>query len=501
MMPQTSESLQVNLNDIIAPSFYSLHHDVKQERFTEFWLRGGRGSTKSSFASAEIILGMMRDADAGEHTNAVALRKVKDTLHDSVFEQLSWAIEKLGVSHQWHIPQSKLEITYKPTGQKILFRGADNPKKIKSTKVKKGYIKYIWFEELDEFYGPEEIRVINQSLMRGGEKFLVLYSYNPPKSSRSWVNHEAKIPKPGRKVHTSDYRAVPKEWLGSIFIADAEHLMRTNEMAYQHEYLGEEVGTGLEIFTNVTLRKITDEEIRAFDRIKQGLDFGYAVDPVCFEKMHYDKTRKRLYIFYEFSGIKTSNRKLYVAIKDQLSTITTADSAEPKSISELKGYGMQIKGAKKGPDSVDYGIKFLSEDIEEIIIDPVRCPRAAKEFINYALETNQQGEVISSYPDKDNHCITGDTIVNTLSGDFPISQLVGREGLVHCYDEKNKKATASRYLDVRLTREKAKVYEIELEDGRRIKATEDHLVLTQDGWKQVKNIGCTDSILDISNHA
>ena len=409
MMPQVNlqEDSRVSLKDIIASSFYGLHNDIKKERYIEYWLRGGRGSTKSSFASIEIIHGMMRDADKGEFTNAVVLRKVKDTLHDSVFEQLVWAIEKLGVSHLWNIPQAKLELTYRPTGQKILFRGADKPKKIKSTKVKKGYIKYIWYEELDEFHGPEEIRLINQSLMRGGETFVILYTYNPPRSSRSWVNHEAKIPKVGRKVHTSDYRTVPREWLGSIFIADAEHLKQTNEMAYRHEYLGEEVGTGLEIFNNVTLRRIPEEEIKIFDRIKQGLDFGYAVDPVCFEKMHYDKTRRKLYMFYEFSGIKVSNRKLYASIKDKLQTavMTTADSAEPKSIAELRTFGMNIKGAKKGPDSVDYGIKFLSEDIEEIIIDPERCPRAAKEFINYALETNKDGEVKSSYPDKDNHSI------------------------------------------------------------------------------------------------
>lgn len=397
--------MKISLKSLIAPSFYELHKEIKEGKYTEYWLKGGRGSTKSSFTGIEIPLGMMRDAAEGNITNAVALRKVKDTLHDSVFEQLAWAIEKLGVTHLWNIPQSKLELTYLPTGQKILFRGADNPKKIKSTKVKKGYIKYIWYEELDEFYGPEEIRIINQSLMRGGEKFVVFYTYNPPKSSRSWVNQEAKTHKPGRRVHHSDYRSVPKEWLGEIFIADAEHLKKTNEMAYRHEYLGEEVGTGLEVFTNVTLREITQEEINRFDRIKQGLDFGYAVDPVVFEKMHYDKTRRRLYLFYEFSGIQVSNRKLYENIKEHANILTVADSAEPKSIAELKSYGMKIKGAKKGPDSVDYGIKFLSEDIEEIIIDPVRCPRAAKEFTNYALETDRNGEVKSSYPDKDNHTI------------------------------------------------------------------------------------------------
>jgi phage terminase large subunit len=395
----------IKLSDLIAPSFYCVHKAIKENRYTEYMLKGGRGSTKSTFASVEIISGMMRDAQNGEHTNAVALRKVKDTLKDSVYEQLEWAIDKLGVSDKWKCTKSPMEMVYLPTGQKILFRGADKPKKIKSTKVKKGYIKYIWYEELDEFYGPEEIRTINQSLMRGGNKFVVFYTYNPPKSSRSWVNQEAKIEKAGRLVHHSDYRLVPAEWLGPVFLVEAEHLKATNEMAYLHEYLGEETGTGLEVFRNVKLRKITDEEIKRFDRIKQGLDFGYAVDPVVFEKMHYDKTRRRLYIFYEFSGIQVSNRKLYENIKNHLVTETIADSEEPKSIAELKSYGMKIKGAKKGPDSVEYGIKFLAEDIEEIIIDPARCPRAAREFINYALETDRNGEVKSEYPDKDNHTI------------------------------------------------------------------------------------------------
>ena len=396
---------EIKLSKLIAPSFYNLHSDIKSNSHTEYMLKGGRGSTKSSFVSIEIILGMMRDAANGQYTNAVALRKVKDTLKDSIFEQLSWAIEVLGVSDEWHIPQAKLEITYLPTGQKILFRGADKPKKIKSTKVKRGYIKYIWYEELDEFHGPEEIRIINQSLMRGGENFVVFYTYNPPKSSRSWVNHEAKINKPGRKVHHSDYLSVPKQWLGELFIADAEHLRKTNEQAYRHEYLGEEVGTGLEVFGNITLREITEKEIELFDRIRQGLDFGYAVDPVVFEKMHYDKTRKKLYFFFEFSGLQISNSKLYEKIEQHSKYLTIADSAEPKSIKELSGYGMSIKGAKKGPDSVEYGIKFLSQEIEEIIIDPNRCPRAAKEFINYALETDRNGEVRSNYPDRDNHTI------------------------------------------------------------------------------------------------
>ena len=202
-----------DLTKLIAPSFYGVHHDIKAGRHTHYWLKGGRGSTKSSFISVEIILGMMQDTAA----NALVLRKVAVNLKDSVYEQLLWAIEALGVEHLWKAKLSPLQLSYIPTGQRILFRGADEPKKIKSTKFRKGYCKYIWYEEADEFAGMQEIRTINQSLMRGGSSFFVFYSYNPPKSQSNWVNRECLQPKANRLVHTSDYRRVPPAWLGDAF--------------------------------------------------------------------------------------------------------------------------------------------------------------------------------------------------------------------------------------------------------------------------------------------
>jgi len=393
---------EVRLSTLFAPDFFELHKEIKAEAHDEIWLKGGRGSTKSTFISFQILLGMIKDPDA----NTVIFRRYSNELRDTVYGQMEWSTSKMGIAHFFNFQVSPMQIIYIPTGQKIVFRGADNPKKIKSINLGKGYIKYAWFEEIDQFAGMEEIRNILQSLFRGeNKKRVAFYSYNPPKSGRSWVNQEAKLPRAGRRVHHSDYRSVPVDWLGERFLADAEHLKKTNETAYRHEYLGEEVGTGLEVFTNVTLREISNEEIQQFDRIRQGLDFGYAIDPVAFLKMHYDKTRRRLYLFYEFSGLQISNRKLYDSIKWCLDGTTIADSAEPKSIAELTSYGMKITGAKKGPDSVEYGIKFLSEGIEEIIIDPERCPRAAKEFINYALELGRDGEVKGGYPDKDNHTI------------------------------------------------------------------------------------------------
>ena len=386
------------MSDLIAPAFRDLHDEFYNDEYSEYWLKGGRGSTKSTFASVQIISGLLNDKDA----NAVCFRRYSNELRDTVYGQIAWVISKVGAEEYFKMQYAPMQIVYLPTGQKIIFKGADNPYKLKSINIGKGYVKYAWFEEVDQYSGMEEIRNIIQSVFRGDDKQRIsLYTYNPPKSGRSWVNQEVKIPKDGRRVHHSDYRDVPPEWLGQSFIIEAEHLQKTNEVAYRHEYLGEEVGTGLEVFNNVTLETI---DASGFDNIRQGLDFGYAVDPACFVRMHYDGTRRRLYIFEEVSGIGLFNRELWGKISHWNDTETIADSAEPKSIDELRSYGMKVKGAKKGPGSVEFGVKFL-QDLEQIVIDPATCPRAAKEFINYALEMDRAGEVRSRFPDSDNHAL------------------------------------------------------------------------------------------------
>jgi PBSX family phage terminase large subunit len=390
------------LSKVIAPSFYKVHKDIKEHNYTHFWLGGGRGSTKSSFVAIETILGIMSDPNA----NAVVLRKVKDTLKDSVFEQLCWAIEVLGVQQYWHVPEAMLVLTYLPTGQKIIFRGADKPKKIKSIKFSKGYCKFIWYEEVDEFAGMEEIRMINQSLMRGGSLFTVFYSYNPPKSANNWVNAEVQLTRTDRLFHHSNYLTVPKEWLGEQFLVEAEHLKEVKPTSYQHEYLGEVTGTGGEVFDNVKCRPISDEEIADFYNVKRGLDFGYAIDPLAYNVTHYDRKKKRLYIYHELYKVGLSNYAAHQHIKEENKNneMVLADSAEPKSIHELRQYGLKIRGVKKGPDSIEYGIKFL-QSLEEIIIDDVRCPETAREFLTYELDKDANGNWKAGYPDKNNHSI------------------------------------------------------------------------------------------------
>lgn len=403
----TSQTDKVKLTEVIAPSFYDLHRDVVSGAHTYYKLDGGRGSTKSSFVGSEIILGMMKDAQAGELTNAVVFRRYKENLHDSVYEQLMWAIDKLGVSHKWRGTVSPLRITYIPTGQVILFRGADKVKKAKSIKVSKGYIKWLWFEELDEFENAEKIRSIQQSVVRGGARFTVFYSYNPPKSQRSWVNDPIEWGKPGIVCHHSTYLTVPREWLGEQFIMDAEHLRDTKPEAYAHEYLGEITGSGNAVFDNVAGDAITDEQIKGFDRIYNGLDWGFYPDPWAFNRMHYDAGRRTLYIFGELTRYKAGNRetadalfKLGITGNDRI----TADSAEPKSVQDYKDYGLFCRGAIKGPGSVDYSHKWL-QSLTKIVIDPARCPDTYKEFTEYEYERAQDGTITSGYPDANNHHI------------------------------------------------------------------------------------------------
>jgi len=397
-------SQKISVVSTIGRAFYKLYWAVRDGVATHYWLKGGRGSLKSSFISLVIVLGVMRDKNA----NAVIYRKVDKTLRTSVLEQIQWAIEILGVAHKWDIRLSPLSAIYRPTGQRIVFKGADNPRKSKSIKFAKGYPRFIWYEEVDEFLGMKELRTINQSLMRGGPIFTVFYSYNPPQSRNNWVNFE--VEKQGKRVdsmvHHSSYLEAPPEWLGEAFLIEANQLKKDDQMAYDHEYMGEVTGTGLEIFTKVTKKELTDSDIAGFDNIRRGLDWGFATDPLAYITMHYDSTRRKLYIFNEFFKVGVSDIEIAAHIEKEnpLKQLITADNAEPKSIKALQEMGVVIKKARKGPDSVRFGIKWL-QGLREIVIDENRCPHTAREFVNYEYELDQLGEPKAGYPDKNNHTI------------------------------------------------------------------------------------------------
>jgi PBSX family phage terminase large subunit len=344
--------------------------------------------------------------------HALVLRKVGETLRDSVYAQYRWAISQLGLEHEFRATVSPMEITYLPTGQKIFFRGADKPDKIKSIKVPFGYIGITHFEELDQFAGREEVRKITQSTMRGGDKFWNFETFNPPQTASNWANKDILIPRADRLVHRSCYTDVPREWLGEQFFIEADELKRANETAYRHEYLGEITGTGAQVFDNLEIRAITDEEIKTFGAIYDGLDWGFFPDPFQWIRCSYNPATMTLYIFDELRLYRTGNREAYAAlIKKGVSQYAdiSADNAEPKSIADFKEFGFYsirpaMKGTVSGEGSVAYSMKWL-QSIRKIVIDPVRCPNAATEFQEYEMERNTAGEIISGYPDANNHCI------------------------------------------------------------------------------------------------
>lgn len=391
----------IRLSNIIAPHFWDLHQDIKRHAHTYYWLEGGRGSTKSSDVSVEIPQLIIKNPEC----HAVVLRKIGNTIKNSVYPQMQWGIDALGLTDKFRFKTSPHEITYKKTGQKILFFGVDDPQKIKSIKLPFGYVGICWIEELAQFSGMEEIRNLNQSLLRGGPIFWEFCSFNPPKSQNNWVNEEKLFDDPDRLVHHSTYLGVPREWLGDRFFEDAEKLKARNETAYRHEYLGEVTGTGGAVFENVEDMAMSDELVGNFDRLYYGLDFGFAVDPLAYVAMYYDAKREDLYIFDEIYQQKLTNSQAAGRIAQRTGDrLIIADSAEPKSIKEMKDYGLHITGARKGPDSVEHGIKWL-QDRAHIYIDKRRCPNAFREFISYEYERNREGQFISAYPDKNNHAI------------------------------------------------------------------------------------------------
>ena len=393
--------MKVNIASLVSPAFDDAFWDIQEHKHTFYWFAGGRGSTKSSFVGVDIPLLLMQHPQC----HAVVLRKVRNTIKNSVYPQIQWGIERLGVIDRYKFITSPHEITYMPTGQKILFFGLDDPAKVKSIKLPFGYVGIVWFEELDQFSGMEEIRNVLQSLLRGGSTYWVFCTYNPPKSRNNWVNEEILADDEDRLVHHSTYLQVPRDWLGEQFILEAEKLKAKSEILYRHEYLGEVTGTGGAVFDNVEDMAMSDELVGNFDRLYYGLDFGFAVDPLAFVGMHYDTKHEDLYIFDEIYQQKLTNAKAAQMILQKIGNKhIIADSAEPKSIAEMKAAGVFISGAKKGPDSVDYGVKWL-QGRRRIYIDKRRCPNTYREFVSYEYERNRAGQYISAYPDANNHAI------------------------------------------------------------------------------------------------
>lgn len=399
----TSNKKRVRLSDIIGPAFYETHKLIDMGVIDEAVESGGRASLKSSYVGTEVVLQLVKHPDC----HALVTRQVGDTMRDSVYAQILWAIDKLGLTTKFKCTQSPLQCTYLPTGQRILFRGLDDPQKIKSIKLPFGYIGVLWFEEADQIKGGEDaVRNVQQSALRGGEFGLTFISFNPPAASRNWANRYAREERKGKRIHHSTYLQAPAAWLGPKFLAQAEYIRETQPTKYRHEYLGEVVGSGTQVFENLRLEPISQKTIRNFDTIENGVDWGWYPDPWAFNRCHYDAARKTLYIFDELTRLRTSNEETAKLVQQRIESweSVTADSAEMKSCADYRAFGILCREAVKGPGSVNQSMKWL-QGLTAIVIDPHRCPDTAKEFSEYEYEVGRDGTVLPGYVDADNHHI------------------------------------------------------------------------------------------------
>lgn len=388
----------------IAEVYHEVLDDIEAGKHSIYNLPGGRGSAKSSFIGLTITKGVMDDPTG--QTNAIIFRAVGETLRDSVYAQILWSIDQLGATDLWECTVSPLQCKFLPTGAVILFRGLDDPRKLKSIKPRQGFFRYIWFEEFCELFGEGFARSVVQSVMRGkGPKPFVFRSFNPPISANNWANQAiAKPDKRALTVHT-DYTMIPPEWLGDAFLEEAEHLKKVNPRAFEHEYMGKAVGSGGEVFPNLEIREITKAEIDNMEYIFQGIDFGFAADPACFIRMAYDRKRETIYLLDEIYKRNLSNKALADEIKERHYNDyeVICDCAEPKSISDLRDNGLIARSCYKGAGCVSYRIRWLQH--RKIVIDPARTPNAYREFTAYSYPADKNGNLLSQLVDRDNHSI------------------------------------------------------------------------------------------------
>lgn len=416
-----SHAVAVNMVEHIAPVYVPLHDDIISGGHQYYNLPGGRGSCKSSFVSLEIVSGIMSDKTG--NSSAIVFRRIAGTMRESVYAQISWAIAELDAVHLWRGSVSPMQYTYIPTGAQIIFRGLDDSSKLKSIKPRKGIFRFVWFEEFAELPGPNFQRSVLQSVVRGGNDFAVFRSFNPPMSANNWANTLIQEPDDRSITLLTDYTMIPREWLGDSFLYEAERLKEINPRSYEHEYLGIPTGSGGEVFPNLEIRTVTDEEIGMMGYTYHGLDFGFAVDPLCFVRVSYDRKHDTICLIDEIYERGWSNSKLTEEIKRRgydtdgghyYGTMfqaeytegkkpLIADCAEPKSIADLRELGLKVRPCHKEAGCVEYRVKWLQH--RKIVIDPARTPNAYREFVGYEYGTDKDGNFLSVLPDKNNHSI------------------------------------------------------------------------------------------------
>lgn len=403
-MTSRKKRKQLKISDLLTPKFYPLYLAWKSNKYTRLVCKGGRGSAKSTNIALILVVDLMQYP-----INTICFRKVGETLRKSVYEQIKWAIKFLGVEEYFEYKLSPLEIIYKERGNKFIFMGVDDPQKSKSIKEAQFPVARYWFEELAEFKNEDEVETVLNSIFRGKlEKGLIykgFFSYNPPKMKHNWVNkkYNYSFIENNVFVHHSVYLDNPH--ISEEFIKEAEAVKAKDETKYKFVYMGEPIGNGLVPFPNLEIREIEASEIAGLEKFRNGVDWGYGVDPLAFVRWGYDKKKGIIYALDEYYGVGLKNRNLanYILSKGY-DELVMCDSAEPKSIDELKEYDISAWGAKKGAGSVEYGEKWLS-DLEAIVIDPKRTPNISREFEMIDYDTDREGNPLPRLCDSNNHTI------------------------------------------------------------------------------------------------
>lgn len=413
------------MNSAIKRQYYHLP-DVVGKGYGTFWrfkgryrvVKGSRASKKSKTAALNLVIRMMEHPGA----NLLVVRKTYRTLKDSCFTELKWAIKRLGVEAWWNCKESPLEMTYLPTGQKIYFRGLDDPLKVTSITVDVGALCWLWIEEAYEIMNEADFDMLDESI-RGevpADLFKqVTLTFNPW-NERHWIKHRffddiVGVDLEGQPMYrerqnplsedgailalTTNYTC--NEWLDAADMAVFERMKQSNPRRYQVAGLGNwGIVDGL-IYENFREEAFTLEQMKSNTTVC-GLDFGYTNDPTAFFIGFLDLSGKRLYVWDELYEKGLSNRRIYEKLcgmgygKERI----TADSAEPKSIDELRIMGLRVSGAKKGRDSITNGIQWI-QDLE-IIVHP-RCVNFLTEINNYTWSEDRFGKKLNVPIDDFNH--------------------------------------------------------------------------------------------------
>lgn len=398
--------------------------DSPPSEYDEVFLMGGRASGKSYFAA--VIMWLVLENDPKK--NGVVVRKVGSSIRKSCWKQMMRIRKRLGFFH-WEPNKTDMTFTNSFTGQQIFMCGLDDEEKVRSIAVENGYISIIWFEEAKQFKNMEEIDQAVASVLRGGsddedsmsdddegeQEYMTLVTYNPPKSARHWINQEARAPKKSRLVHKSTYLTMPKKWIGKKILSEIDQMKERNPTQYRHMYLGEVTGTGLEYFTNIEVRKITNEEVDSFDYFNMGIDWG-EIDPNVFLKTYIDTDKAIAYVFdgiyqkeWDRSCGKTKLQQFAEQVVAHVSTCRDeviwcdAQGKAEAGILSGKPYNLNIQFSPKQGDNgrvVGYG---YMQKLRKIVLDEDLPEEIKNEFILFEARTLPDGTPMDEPGKKGDH--------------------------------------------------------------------------------------------------